>query len=410
MNALRGIALLSLLALTASAQISTGLQARLNSRVGYADADSLWRGPQDEAFLLDLSGSLRPLLSAQSDHLRFAAELQLDSVRGDTYERAALFPTSRVGVANLLDLEHTLDASRRSRTTVELDRLSLTWTAPWGALTMGRHAVTWGGGFVFNPFDLFNPFAPSDVVRDYKAGSDMIHLDLPADSGGWQLLAVGRRDPSSQNPSFENASFAVLRQIWIDSQTLDLLAAWHYDEPVLGLGWGGLLGEASWHVDLTWQPVSPPAGGPTKDAFAAVANLQYSWLWAGHNVYGVLEFHYNGFGRSDYRTALVDPFLNAQRLRGNAFVLGQAYAAGSLQVELHPLVNFFGTVIVNLHDPSLLAQPRLVWNASNTMTLTAGLDLPIGRTGTEFGGFTPLPGGPTTRDPTAAYLLATWDF
>ena len=61
----------------------------------------------------------------------------------------------------------------------------------WGVVCVGRQAVTWGNGLIFNPMDLFNPFSPVDIERDYKDFNEIrtqfyreMGLDpLPASTG-----------------------------------------------------------------------------------------------------------------------------------------------------------------------------------------------------------------------------------
>ena len=57
-----------------------------------------------------------------------------------------------------------------------LDRLSVTFQPYWGTLQIGRQALTWGNGFLFNPMDLFNPFSPTQIDREYKPGDDMVSI------------------------------------------------------------------------------------------------------------------------------------------------------------------------------------------------------------------------------------------
>ena len=395
---------------TTNAAQTLGLHTALEVRAGYADENSRWRDG-DDASLFDVAGTLRPLWSAQRDDLKLTAELEITATTGDTLERADVVALTGSNPENdLFDASHVWSTGERHRNEARLDRLALTWTPAWGTVTAGRHAVTWGGGLVFNPFDLFNPFAPGDVIRDYKVGADMLHVDVPLADGGFQLLAVGRRSPVSGRAATDASSFAALWQRRIGSREVALMSAWHYDEPVLGVGIAGLLGDASWRIDGTWLRVRPPGFSTTEDYIALVANLQYSWIWANRNVFGFLEYHHNSLGHSAVASGFSDPYLLTQIARQNVFLLGRDYAAASLQVELHPLVNAFVSVIANLRDPSVLLQPRVVWNASNRMQVTAGLDLPIGARGTEFGGFDPGDSLGTTRAPRSAYVRATWDW
>jgi hypothetical protein len=73
--------------------------------------------------------------------------------------------------------------------------LNFTFKPSWGSVRIGRQAITWGNGLIFNPMDLFNPFPPADIQRDYKVGDDMAlaQVALPY-SADLQLLYVVRRD------------------------------------------------------------------------------------------------------------------------------------------------------------------------------------------------------------------------
>ena len=72
----------------------------------------------------------------------------------------------------LMDLTDTV-VDRDSYFLVQrLDRLYLAWTPQWGSVKVGRQAITWGNGFIFNPFDLFNPFPPNPVVMSTLLSSN----------------------------------------------------------------------------------------------------------------------------------------------------------------------------------------------------------------------------------------------
>jgi hypothetical protein len=221
---------------------------------------------------------------------------------------------------------------------------------------------------------------------------------------------VARRDPATSSIASDQGSVAGQYQTFIGNVEFFALGAWHYDQPVIGAGLSGLAGEAAWRVDATWNRIESDFGPETTDYFALVANLQYSWVWAGKNIYGFLEYYHNGLGEEDYAAALEDPFVLTAIARGSVFVLGSNYGVISAQVEWHPLVNLYVSAITNLEDPSALLQPRVVWDASQQFQITLGLDIPIGGEGSEFGGFRPagLPG--TTRGPTSAYCWGTWNF
>ena len=285
-----------------------------------------------------------------------------------------------------------------------LDRLALTLLPDWGTVTAGRQAVTWGNGFLFNPMDLFNPFSPADIEREYKLGDDMLFVQVPAAGGAnLQALYVPRRDPVGGDICRDESSLAVKVHLFQGAAEFDLMAAAHYQDHVLGAGAAGYLGAAAWRVDVTWTLLDDDLTGEDYPSF--VANVDYSWVWWGKNLYGFVEFFYSGVGEDDYRAALSDPDLTERLARGELFTLGKTYAAGHLRLEIHPLVNLFCTAIVNTADPSGIIQPRGTWDITGDLQLLLGADLFWGPKGSEFGGI-PIAGTPYTT--AAADRVYVW--
>jgi hypothetical protein len=113
-------------------------------------------------------------------------------------------------------------------------------------------------------------------------------------------------------------------------------------------------------------------------------------VWGGHNVSGVAEYFFNGFGlrESDYtqQKILQDKDLLDRLARGELFTLGRHYVAGSLLVEVTPLLNLTPNIFVNMGDGSLLAQLVLQWDVAQNWQLLGSLAVPLGSSGTEYGG------------------------
>jgi hypothetical protein len=267
-----------------------------------------------------------------------------------------------------------------------IDRLALTLLPDWGTLRIGRQAITWGNGFVFNPMDLFNPFAPTDIERDYKIGDDMITIQFPVgQTGDMQFLYVPRREPIEGDVEWDSeSSYAAKAHFSVGTTEFDLLGARHFEDHVVGLGSAGYLGGAAWRADATWTFLRDGHG---RDGYLSfVANTDYSWTWDKRNWYGFIEFHFNGLGDDDPEDAFSDPDVIERMERGELFALGRAYLSGTVQVELHPLFNFFLTSINNLNDPSGIIQPRAIWDVAENFLITVGGNIGWGEEGTEFGG------------------------
>jgi hypothetical protein len=267
-----------------------------------------------------------------------------------------------------------------------LDRLALSLTRNWGTVCVGRQTVTWGHGMLFNPMDLFNPFSPTDIERDYKMGDDMLsaHFNL-SNLSDFQFLYVPRRNPLNHDIAWDHSSLAGKYHFFHGMTEFEIMMARHYESYVAGLGSVGYLGNAAWRMDATWT--QGDSGDSQKDYFSLVVNMDYSWVWWQKNVYGFLEFFYSGIGKSNYSDAIIDSNILERLNRGELFTLGKTYLGCHLRMELHPLFNVLFTSITNLQDPSGVFQPRAVYDMTENMQVLLGATIPWGAKGTEFGGF-----------------------
>ena len=227
----------------------------------------------------------------------------------------------------LMDLTSTIDEDDEYILYHRLDRLSLTLLPKWGVVCIGRQAVTWGNGLLFNPMDLFNPFSPVDFERDYKIGDDMVSTQFSVNNiGDFQFLYVPRRDEISGDVNWDQSSLAGKLHFAKGTTEFDVMAAKHYKDAVLGIGSVGYLGETAWRLDATWTFMNEDK---SKDGYMSlVANLDYSWVWWEKNFYGFIEFYYNGLGDDNYTEAYADPDILERLERGELFTLGRTYLSG----------------------------------------------------------------------------------
>ena len=287
---------------------------------------------------------------------------------------------------SLFNLTHTIIDEEDRRLFIRLDRLNLGYTSSWGSLRIGRQAMTWGGGLIFYPMDLFNPFSPSTVMRDYKLGEDMANLQALVGSGELQLVYVPRRELEGGEVDDAVSTYAAKWHQPFDTIEVDVMAARHYEDQILGLGASGYLGGAAWRMDTVYTH-----GGAAEDIVDYIqwlVNLDYAWQWLGHNVYGFVELYYNGLGKSEpYADAPADPYIQQRLQRGDQFTLGRTYVSGQLRFEHHPLVHSQWTFLLNTADASGFLQPQVIFDFASNWQLLAGAALYWGCDGSEFGGF-----------------------
>ncbi|MBC2715745.1 MAG: hypothetical protein HF978_10595 [Desulfobacteraceae bacterium] len=292
--------------------------------------------------------------------------------------------------SRVMDLTHTISSDTEYLLYHRIDRLVLSASADWGSVRVGRQALTWGNGFLFNPMDLFNPFSPTDVDRDYKIGDDMITAQVyTGNSGELQMLYMPRRDTENHNIEWDDSSLAAKFHFNISITDIDVMAGKHYEDNVLGIGFTGYLMNAAWRLDTTYTWLD--ADSERSGFVSLVANIDYSWVWWNKNLYGWIEYYYNGLGENDYQKALTDPDIMKRLARGEWFTLGHSYMNTQLQIEWHPLVNGFITIITNTGDSSGILQPRITVDPAQNFQIMCGGNIYYGKTKTEFGGIE-LPG------------------
>lgn len=354
--------------------------------------------PDDSVFLdyidtpsVDQFGDLRLKFGWQKDRVKLAADYQLLAGKGDGFILASSLPGNVLVPERipsdrfrLMDLTHVISEDSDSVVEHRLDRLYMDITGATAVARIGRQAVSWGNGLIYTPMDFFNPFDPAAVDKEYKTGDDMLYGQYLRQNGDdLQAVWVFRRDINGEVTS-DVDSIAAKYHGFANEQEYDLLIAQHFDDYVFGIGGISNVGGAVWRGDITLTDTE------TDEVFSLVTSLSYSWIGWGRNISGILEYFYNGFGIADgdYSPAALasNPDLVERIIRGELFTLGRNYVAASAMIEITPLWLLTPNAFINVNDGSMLAQLVSSYDFRQDWQLLAALAVPIGSSGTEFGG------------------------
>lgn len=344
--------------------------------------------PTDQTLNLRLTGEKR-----WTSNWDFDIHYELGAYHSDSIEAARNFgplPTlAGFGIPNddarLFDLTHVFVDEGKNVAFQRLDRLSVAYTQTNYVIRLGRQAVSWGNGMVFQPMDIFNPFSPTAIDKEYKTGDDMVYMQNLFDSGDdLQTVLIPRRDITTGDLETDASSLALKYHTIQGDIDIDLLASRHFGDNLLGLGFSANWEGAVLRGDLL------NAWNPDGSALSGIVGIDYAWVWYDTNFSGFLEYYRNGYGIDDGNyspQALANnPALVSRIARGEIFTLGQDYLTGGLSVELTPRWLFNPLLINNLNDGSWLTQWIATFDWKQDLKLLLGTNLPFGDKGTEYGG------------------------
>jgi hypothetical protein len=275
-------------------------------------------------------------------------------------------------------------------------------------VTVGREAVSWGSGLVFQPMDLFSPFAPTTVDRDFKNGDDLLIVDkLFSDGSDLQFLGVARRNLEGDATS-DVASAALKWRQFLGGSEMELFGGKHYRDQVYGGSLRVPVGSAMLRTDLVATRLDVDGDWYV----SGILNLDYSFDLVGRSSYVFAEYYHNDFGVSTLppNPVLLPEALTERLLRGEVFNLMRDYLALGGTVQWHPLWTHSLTLIGNLQDGSSILQTTLSYVPGDQATIDAGVTVPIGDAGDEFGGVPVAGDALTTGGAVQAYLRWVYYF
>ena len=356
-------------------------------------------------------------LAANRNAWDVTADYQLIVLHGDNVELARELPpefrlfTGRLPVDDrrLFDLTHVITDDGKLAVLHRLDRLAVGYTSDKVVARFGRQAVSWGNGLIYSPMDIFNPFDPAAVDKEYKTGDDMLYGQYLRDNGDdLQTVLVFRRDLVTGDVEAKESSLALKYHGFVGAGEYDLLAATHFDDALLGIGGNRSIGGAIWRGDIVLTSTEDDT------VLSAVTSLSHSWTWANKNVSGTIEYFFNGFGQHDGRydpaSLAGNPELIKRLARGELFTLGRHYLAGSAVIEMTPLFLLTPNAFVNLSDGSALVQLVTQNDLRENLLLLGALNLPVGSSGTEFGGIESGIPGRQLSTSAGVFLQLAWYF
>lgn len=286
----------------------------------------------------------------------------------------------RAGIANLADagsptflpLDGTVAEGRHGVLLAGFDRLNVQGTIRGVRVVAGRQAITWGTNFFWPALDLFAPFNPSQIDRDYKPGVDALRVTVPLGDFS-EVEAIGGVLGSSIRA---DGAVAALARIHLGRVDVGPMVGRFHDDTVVG----GFV-TADVHGTGVRGELTRTYSGDPDDVARERERFWRGSVGIDRLLTPVLtltaEVAWNGYGFAD--SSDYSRLIGADRLlRGEVNALGRHHAGLSLAWEIHPLWMFTNTALANLNDGSVLWVPAVRWSTSDNTEVLFGAQVSFG--------------------------------
>lgn len=278
-----------------------------------------------------------------------------------------------------------------------LDRLFFSYSFEALDMTIGRQPISFGVGRVFRPNDVLAPFSPYEFDTEQRRGVDAIKLEIPLGDVSELMIvaAIQRLYPSCQrsttndinvegtppagcNPNatrinyWDDPSPAGIARFKWNVSTVDMfvMAGYVHQDIVGGLGISASIFGMGLQAEFLYRyPIVKPEDQHPGGLWSLSVNAEYN-IAKIKLLLGLSYFH-QSVGSTDPKRYL-KVAQGHRHLRGESFLLGTDYLALYWQWELHPLVSFNGSIILNLLDPSAVFAPTFTINPIQDLHLLVG--------------------------------------
>lgn len=219
-------------------------------------------------------------------------------------KRSAGFGTSPIPGASSYrydDLNSEVHSDIDGLITQNLDRLNIRFSLDAGDLTLGRQTISFGSARFVSPTDIFQPFVPSTLNTEYRAGVDAIRwlgslgalaeydIGVVANEGGVpdSVITYGRVKAS------------------LSGNDLEATLIHRDDMVILGGGWERALGLFGFWAEIahTMSQVEYPQVvliGPAIDYPSDYTRFSIGLDRAlSKNIFAMVEYHHSSFGTDD---------------------------------------------------------------------------------------------------------------
>lgn len=266
-----------------------------------------------------------------------------------------------------LDLSQTLIENDDTDYQHRLYRASVLLETRYADVEIGRQQIPWGVGHFFTPTDVFNSFNPTQIELEERDGVDALRLRSPAIRG-----VQGEFIYTPQGRQLHPSRFMGRLSGDFRGYEIGILGGHIKRDNAVGFDFAGNIGDSSVRGELLFRNADTE-----KDYLKFTVNADYNFPF---NLYGLIEYHFNGQGRRDTASYQLD-----RLVRGDIRELGRNYGAVMLGYDVTALIRLENRLIMNLDDASLFLRPEVQYELSSDLLFTLASQLFLGSNTDEYG-------------------------
>ena len=261
----------------------------------------------------------------------------------------------------------------------EIDRGLIALHPDWGEVTVGRQAIGLGRGVLFGAVDVFSPFSPLEVDREWRRGVDAVRAEYRfSTTHSAELLSVF-------GESWEQSALLGRFRGYVGEIDGSLLVGKRAEDFMVGTAVSAVVKDAEVHGEVA--VFDTPERWPNDDLWGddhlvmkTVLGVSYTFdVGNGLTVLG--EHHYSGFGVEDAEDILArlqDTDFQARFLRGDSQILGRQALAAQISYPFDDVVQGSLLVLTNPTDGSGVVSPSLRLDVDRNITFVSSVFVPWG--------------------------------
>ncbi|HKW03500.1 MAG TPA: hypothetical protein VJN96_26985 [Vicinamibacterales bacterium] len=377
------LANLSLAAASAAAQDGTAESPPLTVRTSVKATGIVSRSPD--------APDMFPEQTAGESMLRLRVEPEIRASGNTTFNFAyeqrlhfASAPTAGTGVIGLLPSELAtpfrveplvwrVTESTKGTWRHEIDRANAQIHLRRANLTIGRQAIGWGRGVMFTSIDLFAPFSPLEVDREWRSGVDAARADIKlTDRSSLDLVGAF-------GDTMDRSALAARARGYAGTVDVEVAGGRRGQDLFGGVTSSASIGDAEVHGEAAAFRI--PSGMDHDVVWKVVAGGSYRFP-IGAGIFACAEYHYSGFGAErpeEIRALLMTPSFVGRFVRGDTQILSRHAIGVTGSYEVSAEITYSGQWLHNPRDHSGIVAPAMTYTFNDAVSLLGSVYVPYGR-------------------------------